>query len=191
MSPELALTDRDVLARSELKPDLFMVLIGRYQAAFFRRAKRILGEREEVNDAVAETFTKLYLKAGQFRERPGANFRSWAYQVLFNTCCDYYRRLKLDAAWLSSYAAATGYERELELAESQLAADGWRDLVWSTLARLPLQFSRLLKSYFLDGQSQAEIAAAEGVSVGAIKTRLYRAKQEFKKLSYASYYDQS
>jgi RNA polymerase sigma-70 factor (ECF subfamily) len=183
---DAALTDEVVLARSEQEPDLFKVIIKRHEAAFFRRARRILGDREEVTDAVTETFAKIYLKADRFKKQTGASFRSWAYQILFNTCCDYYRRLKLDENWLASYQAAS---QPVSVADERAAADGWRDLVWTTLTRLPANFSSLLRSYFIEGRSQKEIAQAEGVSVGAIKTRLYRAKQAFKKMSLASYYD--
>ncbi|MEK7179151.1 MAG: sigma-70 region 4 domain-containing protein [Patescibacteria group bacterium] len=51
------------------------------------------------------------------------------------------------------------------------------------LSRMPKQLSRVLKLHFLDGMPQKEIAAMESVSVSAIKTRIYRAKREFKKVN--------
>ena len=42
--------------------------------------------------------------------------------------------------------------------------------------------AKALASFFIEGKSQEEMAREEGVSVGAIKTRVHRAKAEFKKV---------
>ena len=57
------------------------------------------------------------------------------------------------------------------------------DFVASTLSRMPKHLSRVLKLHFLDGMPQKEIAALEGVSISAVKTRIHRAKREYKKVS--------
>jgi DNA-directed RNA polymerase specialized sigma24 family protein len=48
---------------------------------------------------------------------------------------------------------------------------------------MPKQLGRALKLHFLDGMPQREIAALEGISISAVKTRIYRAKREFKKVN--------
>jgi len=40
----------------------------------------------------------------------------------------------------------------------------------------------MLTAFFIEGKTQEEIAEAEGVSVGAIKTRVHRAKDEFRRI---------
>ena len=50
------------------------------------------------------------------------------------------------------------------------------DEVASVLSRMPPVFAKALSGFFLEGKSQEEMARAEGVSVGAIKTRVHRAK---------------
>jgi len=56
------------------------------------------------------------------------------------------------------------------------------DEVASVLTRMPDMLAQALSSFLIEGKSQEEIAEEEGVSVGAIKTRVHRAKQEFKKI---------
>lgn len=56
------------------------------------------------------------------------------------------------------------------------------DEVASVLARMPAPFAKALSSFFIDGKSQDEMATEEGVSIGAIKTRVHRAKNEFRKI---------
>jgi RNA polymerase sigma factor (sigma-70 family) len=47
-------------------------------------------------------------------------------------------------------------------------------------SRIPEAASRILTLQFLEGKTQEEIAAAEGLSVAAVKTRVHRAKKTFK-----------
>jgi len=57
------------------------------------------------------------------------------------------------------------------------------DYIDSVLSRMPEHLGRVLKLHFIEGRPQEEIAKMEGVSVGAIKTRVHRAKKEFKKIN--------
>jgi DNA-directed RNA polymerase specialized sigma24 family protein len=41
----------------------------------------------------------------------------------------------------------------------------------------------VLELHFIEGHPQEEVARKEGVSVGAIKTRVHRAKKELKKIA--------
>ncbi len=174
------LTDEEVLVLSLKTPSAFAVIMQRYEAAFLRKAKSILGDREEVLDVVAESFTKIYFHATKFERQEGASFRSWAYRILINTALTHYQKLKR--------------KRERELVGSNLAWElipsreqteedaSWRDIVVRTLAKMPQTLARTLHLFFLEDKSQSEVAAAEGISLAAVKTRIHRAKREFKKL---------
>jgi len=175
---QAALSDEEVLALALKTPSVFKVILDRYESAFLRKARDIIGAREEVDDVVVESFTKIYLKAGQFKKLPGASFKSWAYKILLNTSFSYYRRLKTRHAFTQQdtefnwdMVAAKGGSREKE---------DLQDLIASVLVRLPKNLAQPLKLYFLDGWSQDEIAKREGLTRGAVKTRIHRAKKLFK-----------
>ncbi len=53
-------------------------------------------------------------------------------------------------------------------------------LVQMTLANIPANYKHVLKQYYYQLKPPKEIAASVGVSEGAIKTMLYRARQAFK-----------
>jgi len=67
--------------------------------------------------------------------------------------------------------------------KSQFEKQEVTDLVVSILSRMPDQLKRVLEMHFLEGKPQQEIADIEGTSVGAIKTRVHRAKKVFKDIS--------
>ena len=77
-----ALTDAEVLSRARKEPGLFTVLVHRYEAALLRRARTILRNPEDAEEAVQDAFTKMYLYADKYHEQVGASFSSWAYTIL-------------------------------------------------------------------------------------------------------------
>ena len=133
-------------------------------------------------DAVVETFTKIYFHAAKFKPVPGASFRSWAYRILVNTAISYYNRLKLRSGDLFF----ADFDPDLVAdarATQKFEQFEWRDLVISYFHRLPAATVRILKQFFLEDRTQLEISRLEGISVAAVKTRLHRAKKNFRHLS--------
>lgn len=180
-----ALTDEELFSKSLTHPKTFEVIVRRYQAAFLRRAQAILHDSREAEDVVADTFVKLYFNARQFSSREGASFSSWAYRILINTALSRHRarssrakyEVSFDPTLSSELLQADEHMEHLSLAES----------VRTTLARLPEHFSRILTYFYLEGRPQREIARMEGLSLSAVKTRIHRAKQEFRKVSLSEF----
>jgi len=55
-----SMTDEELLALSQSKPRVFEVLVNRWQAPFLRKSRSILGNGEDGEDAVQDTFVKIY-----------------------------------------------------------------------------------------------------------------------------------
>src|SRR3972149_10110456 len=87
----VTLTDAEVLARSQKEPDLFAILVRRYEAALLRRARTILRSPEDAEEAVQDAFTKMYLYADKYQPQEGARFSSWAYTILNRVAYTKYR----------------------------------------------------------------------------------------------------
>jgi RNA polymerase sigma-70 factor (ECF subfamily) len=173
--------DEQVLSASLRHPALFARLVEKYEAPFLRKAISIVHDEREAEDIVQEAFTKIYLNAKRFKPVEGASFSSWGYRILINTALTHYAKRKREF----------GVRAELEPEIMELIPDknmrqfektSLTDEVASVLTRMPEPLARALSAFLLDGKSQEEIAQEEGVSVGAIKTRVHRAKQEFKKI---------
>jgi len=174
-------TDEELLAASLKHPSLFALLVRKYEEPFMRKAISIVRGKEEAQDIVQETFTKIYLAGPKFKKQEGASFSSWGYRILINTALTHYARAKRRG------------ERTVELDEEiwalipdkslrQFEKKELLDEVVSVLSRMSPVFAKALSAFFIEGKTQEEIAKAEGVSVGAIKTRVHRAKQEFRKV---------
>ncbi len=173
------LKDEEILLQSRKNPDLFGVLVDRYEDAFLRKAKSILFVTEDAAEVVQDCFTRIYLYADRFKPQEGASFSSWAYSILIRLAFTRYQKLKkhrgatqeLDPELYEKSADTEDFLEDLSIRSEVLAA----------LARIPESAARILRLQFIEGKTQEEIAISEDLSVPAVKTRIHRAKKEFKK----------
>ena len=175
-------SDEEILRRSIKKPKLFELLLDRYQDAFLRKAEAIVRNKEEAEDIVQEAFAKVYQNAGRFTVVEGASFKSWAYKILINTAFTHYQKRKRQWQGTAEIDPEI-YEMLPDTESRQFEKEEMTDYLISIFSRMPEHFSKVLKLHFIEGLSQKEIAVLEGVSVGAVKTRVHRAKKEFKKIN--------
>lgn len=174
--------DEELLAASVRDPKLFEIIVDRYQAAFQRKAETFARTAEDAEDIVQETFVKIYLHAGSFAVQEGATFKSWGYKILVNTALSHYRKHKRK----NKETVELTDEMQEIIADPTSVFSGetaLSDYISSILVRMPESLSKVLELYFLRGMPQKEIARALDTSVGAVKARMFRAKQEFKKIS--------
>ncbi|MCW9054858.1 MAG: RNA polymerase sigma factor [Candidatus Pacebacteria bacterium] len=173
-------SDEEVLALSVRRPEAFKVLLERYQAPFLRKALSILRNKEDAEEVVQEAFSKIYLYADRFEVQAGASFSSWGYRILMNTAFTRYQKLKKEWARTQKLDPEV-YERLPDTAALQFEKLELSDYIVSVLEQMPEHLARILTRHFIDGRPHKEIAEEEGISVGAVKTRVHRAKEAFRK----------
>lgn len=175
-------SDEEVLARSIRFPSAFALIVDRYESAFLRKAMSYVRSKEEAEDIVQEAFAKIYLHAGKFRTVEGASFKSWAYRILINTSITHYQKRKREGHQ-SVELEPEHFESLPDTLSQTHEHEELREYVLSVLSRLPDQFARILHLHFVEGKPHKEIADQEGLSVPAVKTRVHRAKKEFRKVA--------
>lgn len=173
-----ALTDEEILMRSQSHPWMFAILLERYQDAFMRKAKSIVRNELDAEEVVQDAFTKIYIYAHKFEVRDGAKFSSWAYRILMNTAFTRYQKkikegqrvVNIDPEFEQMYgekAEHVGFEEK-------------RDAIDRVLERMPGHFVSVLRLHYLERWSHADIAEQTGETVGTIKARIHRAKEAFR-----------
>ena len=175
-------SDEELLARSFNKPHLFAALLDRYEEAFLRKAESILHNREAAEDAVQDTFVKIYKNARRFVPQPGAGFKSWGYRILVNTCFTAYKKLKNEGVFLADLdpeiQELVGDKMVAEHQEQSLNIDE----VSSLLQKLPENLQGVMRLHFIEGKPHADVARIVGISEGAVRARVHRAKAELRKI---------
>ncbi|MEK7604438.1 MAG: RNA polymerase sigma factor [Patescibacteria group bacterium] len=177
---ELAtLSDAEILARSQKEPDLFAILVRRYEAPLLRRARTILKSPEDAEEVVQDAFTKMYLYADKYQPQEGATFSSWAYTILNRVAYTKYRSKSQE--WGKRAELLPEHYESLPDARAEFLEDlSIRNEVIAALAKLPEAAAKILRLQFIEGKTQEEIARVEDLSIPAVKTRVHRAKKLFK-----------
>jgi RNA polymerase sigma-70 factor (ECF subfamily) len=162
------------------EPEYFRILLSRYQEAFIRKAFSILKNMEDAEEIVQETFGKIYLYADRFVVKDGASFSSWGYRILINTAFTRYQKLKKEWNAIERLDPEI-YETLPDTKTEEFEKFEVSDYIVSILSEMPEHLSRILNKHFIEGKPQKDIADEEGISIGAVKTRVHRAKEAFRK----------
>lgn len=170
------LRDEDILVLSVDKPELFRFIIRRHEKAFLRKAQTILPNTADAEDALQETFVKIYKAAGKFEEVEGAKFTSWAYKILINTSITKYHSIKrhrMNTVNISPEMEAVVYDLD-DIKKHEAKLD--KDYFLSISKDLPELLKRTVTLCTVEGLTYKEVAELEDVSEGVIRTRLHRAR---------------
>jgi RNA polymerase sigma-70 factor (ECF subfamily) len=142
-------------------------LYERYEQPLLRTACRLLGRREEAEDAVQETFLKLYRGIAGIRGQ--ATFSTYLFRILINTCNDMLRSRKrvefadLDVAGLPVAEPATG--------------DGF---LGQAVDRLPGRMKTCFVLNVVEEFTLQEVAQMLHIHIGSVKTSVHRARKKLR-----------
>src|SRR5947199_10722450 len=79
-----------VLARARQgDSEAFRVLVEQHSRSVFRLAFRMIGNEQDAEDVVQESFLRAYRQLGRFESR--ANFGTWLYRITANCAVDLMR----------------------------------------------------------------------------------------------------
>jgi RNA polymerase sigma-70 factor, ECF subfamily len=153
----------------------FAVLVGRHRAMLVALCWRVLGDRGLAEDAAQEAVLQAMVGLDRL-ERP-ERFGAWLGGIGLNVCRRW-RRDQAREAW--SLAALTGGragpdpvpDEPAEVAERAEEARRVRRAV----GRLPAGQRAAVVLFYLVGMAHREVAAALGIGVGAVKTRLHKGR---------------
>jgi RNA polymerase sigma-70 factor (ECF subfamily) len=163
--------DDACLVRSARSGDraAFATLIERHQPLLVASCRRMLGPGGDLAEEASQEAV-IQAMLGLRRLRDPERFGSWLVGIGLNVCRHLLRRRP--AVWPLAEAAADPQE----LAEAAELAARVRDAV----AALPAGQRRAVTLFYLAGLSQREVAAVLGVDVGAVKTRLHKARRSLR-----------
>ncbi len=141
-----------------------------YGARMKSLAFHILGDRADAEDAVQETFLKLYRGLDGFAGQ--SSFSTWVYRILINTCKDQQRRAQRarPAILPSDLRAPAGADPPLRIALER------------AVAALDERRRMVFVMFEVEGMRHSEIAAILDISDNASRSLLFEARQDLRRM---------
>lgn len=169
--------------------EAFETLVRLYQAPIYNLAYRILGDSAEASEATQEAFVRIYKGIGRFRGECG--LKTWIYKIAVSASLNrrrWWKRWKehvpisLDNP-LPSYGDGP---RLLEVPdrrpdpEAACASGETGQAVQRALDALPAEYRAVVVLRDIEGLAYDEIAETLAISMGTVKSRLWRARSQLR-----------
>lgn len=167
-------------------PQQFEAFMLKYQNMVFSTAMRLLANPTEAEDVAQEVFLKAFERFGDLEASPTAG--GWLKTVATNMSLNHLTRYRARWSFFSEllrggdtdeaepveFAAEDTFEQDVEQADRH-------QLVEKALQKLPPAQRVPLVLFHLEGLSYEEIAAKLNVSLGKVKTDIFRAREALRK----------
>ncbi|RPH38092.1 sigma-70 family RNA polymerase sigma factor [bacterium] len=169
-------TDED-LARAFAAGDnlAFAALYSRYKQPVYIFALRMLREPDKAKDA----FQSAFLKAFECRTELArvVRFRSWIFTVVRNLCLNELRRSKSIDSSYEEMDDLPGGDHETTLEQEDEAR-----VLMKAIGYLKPEYREVLLLREYEDLAYEEIAAVIGSTESAVKSRLYKARQQLHRM---------
>lgn len=178
--------EKELIAKAK-QGDLsaFEALILKHEKIVYNVALRMMNHSEDARDISQEVFLKAYRSLAQFDER--AAFSTWLYRITHNTCIDEMRKRK----GKQSYSLEEELENEDGTMQRQVADAGdtpekrllreeKKSEILRALDTLSAEHKAAIVLRDIKGLSYEEIAEILELSLGTVKSRISRARNQLK-----------
>jgi RNA polymerase sigma factor (sigma-70 family) len=155
--------------------DAFGRLAERWQPKLLAHAWRLMGEAEAARDVVQDAWADIV--RGLARLDDSALFPAWAYRIVSRRAADAIRKRGRARRIGTAYAAQAPQAGDASL-RMETAADAGP--LAKAIAGLPPEQRATVALFYVEDFSVAETAAATGVPVGTVKTRLMHARAKLR-----------
>lgn len=158
----------------------------KYQNMVFSTAMRLVANTAEAEDIAQEVFLKAFQRFAELRDSPTSG--GWLKTVATNLSLNHLSRYRSRWSFFSEMFSARSDEDELEVEfaapgnlDEELADADRHQLVEQALQKLPPAQRVPLVLYHLEGLRYEEIAVKLNVSLGKVKTDIFRAREALRK----------
>ena len=152
----------------------FQELVDRYKDLVFAIIGRTVQERSRAEDLAQDVFLRIYRGLPYFRGE--ARLSTWIYRIVANVCVqDHGRALPVLGGSERERGAVASVDRQFDDFEL-------RDRLEKAIERLPANYRLLIAAHYLQGVQYDDLAEALQMPLGTLKTQLYRAKQQLRRL---------
>lgn len=186
--PVEQLSDEELIAAFQRgSSEAFDTIVARYKNPLTNFVYRFLGDYDDCDDIVQETFVRVFRNKHSYR--PQAKFSTWIYTIAGNLAKsrlrqrERHRHFSLSALWRSEEG-----EKEAEIPDNRYPADrdAERSLkherIQKALDSISAKYREVVVLRDVQEFSYEEIAKITGLNLGTVKSRIKRGRTQLQKL---------
>lgn len=158
----------------------FNQLVQAYQRPVYNLTYRMLGNQQEAEDAAQETFLRAYASLRKYNAEH--KFSTWLFSIANHHCIDRLRRRRMTWVSYDDNPVLQNLEGAAPRPEHSALAGEQRDEIQQLVDQLQPEYRMPLILRYWEDYSYEEIAETLNLSVAAVKSRLFRARQQMAKL---------
>jgi RNA polymerase sigma-70 factor (ECF subfamily) len=181
------LSDEELIIRfQEGDEEAFVVLVRRFKDPLTNYVYRFLGELDEANDIVQETFLRLYKHRNSYNQV--GKFSTWLYTIASNLAKSELRRGGRRHNYSLNDLYAGGGEREWDILDPELTPDSQVDtsiklrMVQQALMEISSTYREVVILRDIQNMTYEEIAEITGLELGTVKSRINRGRAQLQDL---------
>ena len=144
-------------------------LARRWRPRLMRTARRLLGDTDQIQDVVQESWVSIARSLPRLRDP--ARFAPWAYGILQRRCIDLLRR---------QYREGDSTETLHDADGAVVVSNAERSDISSAFETLPYPLRVTATLFYSEGLTLHEISHATAVPVGTAKSRLFYARKQLR-----------
>ncbi len=174
-------TDEELVQSAQAgESPAFDELVRRYTNVVYRILYKILRHEEDTQDALQDTFVSAYRALPRFRQ--DARFSTWIYRIATNAALMKARSRRTNLISLDHPSEDAEAKTVWELPDwsatpdEELLSGEMRHVMEDAIQALPAEQRAAFVLHDVQSFSSAETAAAMGITVSAVNSRLHRAR---------------
>ena len=163
----------------------FEILVKRHEQKIFFVARRITRSREDAEDVVQQTFQKAFTHLRKFEGRSA--FSTWLTRIAITEALIFLRRRRgFREVLIDDLNANEETTAPLDVPDSSPDPEAiysqreWVEMLYSAVNELPAGMRRAIQLRELDERSSEETAQIMGISVGALKGRMFHGRRKLR-----------
>lgn len=177
MSEKEIQTDAELIELAKKDPELFGILMERYQAQLFHYIRRMTQfGQDDVEDLLQDVFIRIYQKLNEYNEE--LKFSSWAYRIAHNLIIDHFRKINArpkinaleDEEWERLITASVHIEKEIMNKDCV-------EKIKKAIGELPIKYKEVLILRFVEEKEYEEIMDILKKPKGSVATLIARGKE--------------
>lgn len=159
----------------------FEALYNRHAAATYRLCLGLLGNREDAEEVLQDSFEYAFRKLRSYDARKSA-FKTWLFRIAVSRCRNKRRRKRLPSFSLNLLAEQDTADREGPSLDELATLSEHQNSIWAAMAKLSPKLRDTAVLRYYEGLSYAEIGQVLGIPVKTAESRMRLAHKALRKL---------